>query len=239
MSAAAATGTATGTTSLRKVLVWDAPVRVFHALLVISFVGAYITAESERWRLVHVTLGYTLAGLVAFRVVWGLVGTRHARFASFVRSPAAVLGYFKALLKGRPEHHVGHNPAGAWAIVALLGLSAVVAATGWGVYNQQGGEWLEGLHEGAANAMVGLVVLHVLGVLLGSFMHRENLIGAMVTGRKAGPAGSGVRSAWISVAVLMVAAVLGYWALQWQAAPPAGVPSADRAAAAQRDGDDD
>ena len=71
--------------SSRKVLVWDAPVRVFHWLMVASFAGAYLTAESERWRLLHVTLGYTMAGLVAFRIVWGLVGTRHARFASFVR----------------------------------------------------------------------------------------------------------------------------------------------------------
>lgn len=73
-------------TAAREVLVWDAPVRVFHWLMVLSFAGAYVTAESERWRLLHVTLGYTMAGLLAFRVVWGLVGTRHARFASFVQA---------------------------------------------------------------------------------------------------------------------------------------------------------
>ena len=75
-------------TAGRRVLVWDAPVRVFHWLMVLSFAGAYLTAESERWRLLHVTLGYTMAGLVVFRMLWGLVGTRHARFASFVRGPA-------------------------------------------------------------------------------------------------------------------------------------------------------
>ena len=77
--------------SLPKVLVWDVPVRVFHWLLVLSFTGAYLTAESERWRLLHNTLGYTVDGLVAFRLVWGLVGTRHARFSNFVRGPQAML----------------------------------------------------------------------------------------------------------------------------------------------------
>ena len=76
------------TPPLRTVLVWDAPTRVGHWLIALSFAGAWLTAESERWRLVHVTLGYTLAALVVFRLVWGLVGTRHARFASFVRGPA-------------------------------------------------------------------------------------------------------------------------------------------------------
>ena len=107
-------------------LVWDVPVRVFHWLLVLCFAGAWLTAESEHWRLVHVTLGYTMAGLVAFRVLWGLVGTRYARFASFVRGPSAVLGYLKSLIGRHPEHHTGHNPAGALAIVA--GLFAVVPA---------------------------------------------------------------------------------------------------------------
>ena len=81
----AGTATAGPGSPARRVLVWDAPVRVFHWLMVASFAGAWLSAESERWRLLHVTLGYTLAGLVVFRVLWGLVGTRHARFASFVR----------------------------------------------------------------------------------------------------------------------------------------------------------
>jgi cytochrome b len=90
----------------QEVLVLDAPVRVFHWLTVLCFVGAYITAESETWRLLHVTLGYTMAGLVAFRVVWGVGGTRYARFGSFVRGPRAVLAYVRSMLVGKPEHHV-------------------------------------------------------------------------------------------------------------------------------------
>ncbi|MFG6433524.1 cytochrome b/b6 domain-containing protein [Roseateles sp. LYH14W] len=203
----------------RRVLVWDAPVRVFHWLMVLSFAGAYLTAESERWRLLHVTLGYTMAGLLAFRVVWGLVGTRHARFASFVRGPAAVWRYLRSLVSGQPEHHVGHNPAGALAIVALLGLTGLVTAAGWATYNDLGGEWLEELHEGAANAMLAVVGLHLAGVLIGSWVHGDNLIGAMLSGRKAGAPEDTVRSAWRSVAALMLAAVLGFWAVQWQSAP--------------------
>ncbi len=224
-----------------KVLVWDAPVRVFHWLMVFSFAGAYLTAESERWRLLHVTLGYTMAGLVAFRIVWGLIGTRHARFSDFVRGPAAVASYVGGILRGEPKRHVGHNPLGALAIVALLGLTLAIAASGWAVFNDAGGEWLEGVHEFAANAMLAVVGIHIAGVLLASKLGRENLIGAMFTGRKIGPPEAGVRSAWRSMAMLMLVAVLGFWWLQWRA-PPVGPGMADQAAAStaiHRDRDND
>ncbi len=161
-------------------MVWDAPVRVFHWLTVLSFAGAYLTSESERWALVHISLGYTLAGLVAFRVVWGLLGTRYARFSSFVRGPAAVLRYVRALLRGEPEHHVGHNPAGAVAIVLLLLSSVAIVVSGWAVYNELGGHLLGELHEGAANFMLAVVAIHVAGVVVASRMHSENLVRAMV-----------------------------------------------------------
>jgi len=222
----------------RKVLVWDAPVRVFHWLMVFSVAGAYLTAESERWRLAHVTLGYTMAGLVVFRIVWGLVGTRHARFASFVRGPAAVAAYLRALVRGRPEHHAGHNPAGAFAIIALLGLAGAVAATGWASFNAVGGEWAKELHEGVANTMLAVAAVHVAGVLLGSWMHRDNLIGAMLTGRKSAPAEEGVRRAWRGVAALMLVAVLGFWLMQWQGAPAAGAPAGPPASTAREHDDD-
>jgi len=228
-SAVAAPATAS---SVRKVLIWDAPVRVFHWLMVLSFAGAYLSAESERLRLVHVTLGYTMAGLVAFRVLWGLIGTRHARFASFVHRPAAVARYLRSLFRGRPEHHAGHNPAGALAIVALLGLTVLVAATGWATYNEVGAHWLEDLHEGSASVMLGLVGMHVAAVVLASFLHRSNLIGAMVTGRRFGKPEDGVRSAWRSVAVVMLLAVTGFWWTQWHATPSRG--AADIAATAAR-----
>lgn len=220
-----------------RVLVWDAPVRVMHWLLVASFAGAWLTAESEHWRLVHVTLGYTMAALVALRIVWGFVGTRHARFADFVRGPAAAWRYVVALLNGRPEHHAGHNPAGALAIVALLAGIGVTAASGWATYDELGGHWLEELHEGAANFLLVLVGVHLAGVVVGSLAHRENLVAAMFTGRKHAPPQEAIRSAWRSVAVLMLAATLGFWALQWQAAPAGSLPAAS--ATALVDDDDD
>jgi cytochrome b len=213
-----------------RALVWDAPVRVFHWLMVFSFAGASLTADSERWRLLHVTLGYTMAGLVGFRLVWGFVGTRYARFAHFVRGPAAAVRYLASLLRGTPEPHVGHNPAGAWAIVALLLLTLGVCATGWIVYNDPGGDWLEDAHEAVATLMLAVVAVHVSGVVVGSRLHRENLVASMVTGRKAVPTGQGIRRAWRPLAALLLAAVLGFWVLQWQTAP-AGASADERAGA--------
>ena len=207
--------------SQTKILVWDAPVRVFHWLMVLSFAGAYLTAESEHWRLIHVTLGYTLGGLVAFRVVWGLMGTRYARFSSFVRGPAAVLRYVRSLLGPQPEHHTGHNPAGAVAIVLLLLSSMAIVATGWAIYNDVGGEWLAELHEGAANFMLIVVGVHVAGVVVASRLHHENLVRSMVTGQKAGTPAEGISRAWAWLAVVLLAAVLGVWWTQLQSAPSA------------------
>ncbi|CAN0640281.1 cytochrome b/b6 domain-containing protein [Burkholderia cepacia] len=201
-----------------RILVWDAPLRVFHWLTVIAFAGAWLTAESERWRLMHVAFGYTMLALVAFRVAWGVTGTRHARFSSFVRSPAAVVRYVLSLAKGRPEHHVGHNPAGAVAIVAMLTMTVVAGLTGWAAYNGNG-ESFGDLHEGAANVMLALVIVHVAAVLVSSVVHRENLAGAMVTGYKRGAPIDGIRRAWWGIAVVMTAAVIGWWWTQWQAAP--------------------
>jgi len=201
------------------ILVWDLPVRVFHWLMAGSFAGAWLTAESERWRLVHVTLGCTLAGLVAFRLLWGFVGTRHARFADFVRGPRAVARYLRSLVTGRAEHHVGHNPAGALAIVGLLALGAATTALGWAAYAELGGEWLGEAHEAAASVMLALVGLHVAGVVFSSWRHRENLVRGMFTGRKQGRPDEGIAGGRRPVAAVIVAAVLGLWWLQWQDAP--------------------
>jgi cytochrome b len=222
-SASASASPAQPDASPRRVLVWDAPVRVFHWLLAASFIGAFLTAESERWRLVHVTLGYTVGGLVVFRVLWGLLGTRHARFADFVRGPRAVVAYLKSLFGGGAAGHpVGHNPAGAWAILGMLAGSALIVASGWASYQEIGGEWLEELHEGAANAVLALVFVHVAGVIVSSWRHHQNLVRSMIDGRQFGRPEDGIRSAWRSLAALMVVAVLGFWSWQWTQAPDPG-----------------
>jgi cytochrome b len=194
-----------------RILVWDLPLRVFHWLLALSFAGAFLTAESERVRDVHAALGYTFAGLLAFRLVWGVVGSRYSRFASFAFGPRAVLAYLRSLLAGRPAHHVGHNPAGSWVIYAMILLGIVAGATGHAVNNDAGGRWLESLHEGAANAMLALVLVHVAGVVVGSFAHRENLPLAMVTGYKAGHASDAIGGTRWVTAVALVSIVLMLW----------------------------
>ena len=146
---------------MEKVQIWDAPTRVFHWLLVLSFAVSYITAEGERWRLVHVTFGYTFGALLVFRLIWGVFGTRYARFGNFVRGPVAVLQYLKSLKTGRPEHHVGHNPAGAVAIVLMIALGLVQLVTGWAAYNDVGGEWRSQLHDVSANVMVLVILVHL------------------------------------------------------------------------------
>jgi cytochrome b len=225
----------------KPVLVWDAPVRVFHWLMVLCFAGAWLTAESEQWRLVHVTLGYTMAGLVAFRILWGLWGTRYAKFSSFVRGPRAVARYLGNLLRGRHEPHIGHNPAGAIAIVALLILALLVTVTGWLTYEDLAGHWLEEGHEAVASVMLAIVGAHVAAVLWTSWRFRENLVGAMISGRKPGTPAQGIRRAWRGVAAVMLAVVVGFWAPQWSEAPGAGAVAHDQTAAAhdRRQHDDD
>jgi cytochrome b len=167
-----------------RILVWDLPVRAFHWLLVLSFTGAFLTADSERLRDIHVWLGYAVLGLLAFRLVWAFVGSRYARLRSFAFGPRAVLAYLRSLLTFRPLHYTGHNPAGSWVIYLLVVLGLVTGASGYATYRDIGGEWLEDLHEGAANVMLTLVFVHIAGVLVSSLMHRENLVKAMVTGYK-------------------------------------------------------
>jgi cytochrome b len=209
-----------------RILVWDSPTRVFHWLLVLSFAGAYATADSERWRLVHITLGYTMGGLVAFRVLWGFMGTRYARFVSFVRGPGAVMQYLRTLLSGKPAHHVGHNPAGTVAILLMLACSVAIVGSGWAIYNDFNGKWLEGLHELAANFMLVVAGIHVAGVVVATWLHRENLVRAMWDGKKEGAPSEAIRNTWRPVALAIVVVVLGFWWLQWRSAP-AGSPLAD------------
>ncbi|EHR69135.1 cytochrome b [Burkholderiales bacterium JOSHI_001] len=230
--------TDTDNSARRDILVWDWPVRVFHWLMVLSFAGAWLSAESERWRLVHVSLGYTMAALVTFRLLWGLVGSRHARFASFVRGPRAVLAYLKSLPGGHPEAHTGHNPAGAVAVLLLLGLTLGVSLAGWAAYNDLWGNVTEELHEGLANFMLLVVAVHVAGVLVSSVLHRENLVRAMFSGHKQGRPDEGIPRSRPALALAMLVAVLGFWWLQWADAPPPTAAAAEHHAR-HHDGDHD
>lgn len=195
----------------QRILVWDVPVRVFHWLLAVSFLGAYLTADSERYRDIHVVLGYTLLGLIVFRLLWGFFGTRYARFRSFFFRPGDVLVYARSMLGGRPMHYVGHNPLGSVAIWLLLGLGLTAGVSGVLLFEEVGGEALEALHEFASNAMITLILIHVAGVAVSSVLHRENLVRAMVTGFKtaAGEPGISRSHAWLGA--LMLVAVIAFW----------------------------
>ncbi len=168
----------------QRMLVWDIPTRVFHWLLAVSFAGAFLTAESERYRDIHVVLGYTLLGLIAFRLVWGFVGSRYAQFRSFLFKPAEIAAYTVSMLKAKPTHYVGHNPAGSLSVFLLLALGIAVGISGYVIFQDIGGDALAELHEMAAYFMLTVVGLHLAGVLVSSLLHRENLVRSMITGSK-------------------------------------------------------
>lgn len=179
---------------MKKILVWDMPTRIGHWLLVATFVLSYLTGDSESWRLVHVSAGCAMTGVLFFRLFWGVAGTRYARFSSFLFSPREVLAYLTGLLKGRPSHWAGHNPAGSYAIFALIALGLAVAGSGLAVYFDVGGSWLEQAHDVLSYAMLGMVGVHVTGVVVSSRMHRENLVRSMINGYKQGKSEEGVAS---------------------------------------------
>lgn len=194
-----------------RVLIWDLPLRLYHWALAASFAGALLTAESERWRDVHVLCGWTFAAAIAFRLVWGLAGTRHARFRELLHSPSRVVRWAKSLLSGRPDRHPGHSPVATLMIPLLLGLGIVVAASGWARYEAVSGEWLEELHEGAAAAMLIVVCGHVAGVIVLSVLQRENLALSLVTGRRRGDPSEAIPRTRRPTAVLLVVALAALW----------------------------
>jgi cytochrome b len=173
-----------GVTPPAMVKIWDPFVRAFHWSLAALFLLAYATAD-EREN-VHIAAGYAIAGLLALRIVWGFVGPRRARFSDFVRSPRVVLVYLRDVALLKSQRYVGHNPAGGAMVMALVVMLVGTCTTGYMMTTEAywGSEVLEEVHETFANLTVGLVVVHVLGVLVASFEHRENLVKSMFTGRK-------------------------------------------------------
>lgn len=167
-----------------RVRVWDPLVRIFHWTLVGAFAIAFIVEDELLG--VHVWAGYLALTLIGLRVLWGLIGTRHARFTDFVRGPRAVIAYTKDALLFRAPRYLGHNPAGGAMVIALLLSVAATGLTGWMMMDAQGlgGEEFEEVHEFFAFLSLGLVVSHVAGVLFSSLAHQENLIGAMISGDK-------------------------------------------------------
>ncbi len=219
---------------LKRILVWDVPTRVFHWLLALSFIGAYLTAESERNRDIHVVLGYTLLALIGFRLLWGFFGTRYAQFRSFLFRPAEIAAYFFSLLKGKPAHYVGHNPLGSVAIWLLLGLGIATGVTGVMVFQDVGGDALEELHETVSNAMLAVVLIHIAGVIVSSVLHRENLVRSMITGFKSAKPDEAIGRSYFWLGAIILAAVLAFWV----GYPATGLITPADTAAAQHPHDD-
>ena len=180
------------------VKVWDPFVRTFHWTLVAGFLVAFLT-EDDLMTL-HAWAGYLVLTLVGLRIVWGLIGTRFARFSEFLSRPSTVVVYLKDVATFRARRYLGHNPAGGAMIVVLLILLLLTALTGLGVYGAEEsagpladvmrgspgylGDALEELHEFFANLTLLCIFLHVFGVVVASLQHRENLVRSMFTGLK-------------------------------------------------------
>ncbi len=181
-----------------QVKVWDPLLRIFHWLLAGAFFVAYLTEDELMTP--HVWAGYLILGLLVFRIPWGLVGPRHARFSDFVTPPREALAYLKDVLQFRARRYLGHNPAGGWMIILLLVMLTLTGVTGLMVYaaEEQAGplaavlgaagdtweEVFEETHEFLANFTLVLVFIHLGGVIVESLLHRENLARAMITGYK-------------------------------------------------------
>lgn len=200
----------------QKVLVWDAPTRVFHWVQALCFLGAYLTSDSEKTRDIHVALGYILFGLIVFRLLWGFVGTRYAKFSSFAYGPSKIIGYLVSLFKGKADHFVGHNPVGSVAIWLLLSGGLTLGVTGVMLLQDDFEDIVEEIHDYATNAMLIVIAIHLIGVFASSFLHKENLVRAMITGFKPGEDGQGIKTAynWLAAVMLVVIVAFGAYYLR-------------------------
>ena len=178
--------------------VWDPLVRIFHWFLVVAFFTAYFVEPEDSS--IHVLAGYTVLSLVLLRLVWGFVGSEHARFSDFVYRPSVILRYLADTVRFRAKRYLGHSPAGGAMVVALLIALLATTVSGLMVYgaeqhagplaswmagaSDQAEHTLEEVHEALANVTLALVLLHVIGVAVASLSHRENLVRSMLTGLK-------------------------------------------------------
>ncbi|MBK1693912.1 cytochrome B [Chromatium weissei] len=181
-----------------QVHVWDRLVRTFHWSLAAAFTTAFIVEDDLLS--VHVNAGYLVLTLIVIRVIWGVIGSEHARFSDFVRKPNEIMAYVKDALAFRAARYLGHNPAGGVMVIVLLLALTATTLSGMALYGatefagplaglmsgtpESTGEALEEVHEFFANFTLALVIFHLAGVAFSSLSHRENLIGAMITGFK-------------------------------------------------------
>jgi cytochrome b len=199
---------------MKRVLVWDLPVRLFHLLFAASFVLAFgiaqlVDDESTLFS-AHMLLGLLMAFMLVLRLIWGLVGTRHARFSDFALGPRAVLRHLGDALRGRGSRHAGHNPGASVAIIAMFVFVIGLALTG--ILMGQGHEAAEGVHEVFAYGLLLTVIAHLVGIALHTFRHRENIALAMVDGKKVAEESAAIPSArpLVGLVFLGLTALVGW-----------------------------
>ncbi len=182
----------------KPVRVWDLPTRLFHWSIAMLAVFCVVTGKMGLdWMEIHMIGGYAVLTLVLFRLAWGFVGGRHARFASFVRGPVTVWRHMAGMLQKDQPRHLGHNPLGGWAVMAMLGALLLQASTGlfanddiftegplYPLVSKAASDVLTRIHRWNADAIIALVAIHVLAILFYLIVKRDNLIGPMITGRK-------------------------------------------------------
>jgi len=208
-------------------LVVDAPTRMFHWLFALSFLGAYLTADGERFRLLHVTLGYTMAGLLVFRVLYGLFGPRQAGLGLLWRKLTGAPAWLKSLTSASSLSAVnwrqGQNLLMALAVFALLAMVLPLTLSGYGTYNDWGdflgGDWLEEVHEFFGEAFLFVVLAHLALIAGLSLLRRKNQALPMLTGRVEGPGPNLVQKNRAWLAALLLIAVLAYGSWEWQQSP--------------------
>lgn len=175
------------------ILVWDVPVRVFHWALVISFFGAWFTAEGDGLLMMHYAFGYSACALVIFRIVWGLIGTKYSRFTQFIKGPEKIKTHLKEMFTLKKSDGPGHNPLGALVMIAMMLLILLIGLTGYWSVKGYLGDFMGEVHETVASLVLGLVIIHIAAAIIMSLLHKENLIRSMVNGQKQGNPEQGIR----------------------------------------------
>jgi cytochrome b len=241
----AAAPAASGASAPRR-LVTDAPTRMFHGLFALSFLGAYLTADGEHFRLLHVTLGYTMAGLLVFRVLYGLFGPRQAGLGLLWRKLTGLPAWLRSV-RSAPSLSVinwrqAQNLLMALAVFALLVMVVPLTLSGYGTYNDWGdvlgGDWLEEVHEFFGEAFLFVVLAHLALIAGLSLLRRKNQAAPMWSGRVDGPGPNLVQKNRVWLAALLLIAVLAYGAWEWQQSPNGLVSTQSLSGLATGDGED-
>jgi len=210
---------------MKKQLIWDLPVRLFHWLLVLCLAGQYITAELlDGYMDVHFYIGYFTLGLIIFRLIWGFVGPKHSRFSNFISSPIATFHYFKLFIQRKNPKYTGHNPLGGWIVPVVLLLVGLQSVSGLFVNDDvlyQGPYYsavdselqstFQWLHHNLFDVIIAVIVLHLLAIAWYQLVLKYLLIGAMFHGKKV--AKTGIPGSKILLALVLIAliTVFIYW----------------------------